>query len=388
MRILVADDSQPIRQRLVERLSGLPGVCVAEAENTTDALQQIEIFAPDVAVLDIRMPGGGGIKVLGEIKTKHPSVIVMIVTSYPYAQYRRKCLEAGADFFFDKSTEFEQVAEIVRQLGQNGNPGEVAHRTAFAQLVDAKERMERIEQRQRDLNILGSLQKPANAEGVGSACDSAYSMWEKTFDTLLDLVAIFDADQRIVRVNKALADRMGVPPAELVGKKCYECFHGRSCPVIDCPHEVMLKDNRENFSEIYDECMGGWFEIRVSPIHEEGRLIGVIHFARDVTSRKQAEMQARTTLDSLSANIAIVDENGVILSVNRSWEKFAEVNHLVCGIGPELNYLTVCDGVRGSGRDDAVRFAEGLRSVLRGDCEFYEMEYSCVVETGELWFCG
>jgi DNA-binding NarL/FixJ family response regulator len=116
MKILIADDSEPIRKRMVQRLSRLPDLQLAEAVDTPDALRQVVAFMPDVAVLDIRMPGGGGIRVLSEIKQQRPGTMVIIMTNYPYAQYRRKCLDAGADFFFNKSTEFDQVVETISQI--------------------------------------------------------------------------------------------------------------------------------------------------------------------------------------------------------------------------------------------------------------------------------
>jgi DNA-binding NarL/FixJ family response regulator len=42
--------------------------------------------------------------------------VVIVLTAFPYPQYRKKCLQAGAKYFFDKSTEFEQVAEVIEQL--------------------------------------------------------------------------------------------------------------------------------------------------------------------------------------------------------------------------------------------------------------------------------
>jgi len=45
--------------------------------------------------------------------------VVIVFTNYPYPQYRRKCIDAGADFFFDKSTEFDKVTEVLKQLSQN-----------------------------------------------------------------------------------------------------------------------------------------------------------------------------------------------------------------------------------------------------------------------------
>ncbi|MFA7256763.1 MAG: ATP-binding protein [Kiritimatiellales bacterium] len=292
MKVLVADDSQPIRERLVERLSCLPDVQIAEAVDTPDALRQTATFMPDVAVLDIRMPGGGGLKALSEIKKLKPDTTVIIMTNYPYAQYRRKCLETGADFFFDKSSEFEQVAETIRQLMQSVNVGEVAFRAVATQLVVAKEELEKAAQRRNDMSILNLLHKPAR-----DITDQAYVMWEKTFDAMPDLLAIFDADHRIIRVNKALSDRLGIPAAELSGKKCFEYIHGTHHPPDGCPHQAMLQDGQEHTAELYEERLGGWFTICVSPIYGNGKLIGAVHVAHDITRRKQAEMAVRHALD-------------------------------------------------------------------------------------------
>jgi PAS domain S-box-containing protein len=307
MKVLVADDSQPIRRRLVERLLRLPDVTVTEAEDTTDALRRIESFKPDVAVLDVRMPGGGGIKALDEIKAAHPGITVIIMTNYPYAQYRRKCLESGADFFFDKSTEFEQVAATVQEL-MDSSPEAVARRTAAAQLVDAKEALEKMEQRQRDISLLSMFRENSDP----AALKEAHAMWERTFDAIPDMVSLFDADHRIIRVNKAMADRLGLPVAELTGKKCFTYIHGTCCPPAYCPHEAMLKDGQGHAIEIYEPYLKCWLNVSVTPVREDDRLIGAIHIARDITeSKKTAELikeseeRYRRLFESMQAGFAL-----------------------------------------------------------------------------------
>lgn len=69
----------------------------------------------DVVILDIRMPGRNGLDVLRDIKEGSPESKVIILTNYPYPQYRRRCMEEGADFFFDKSSEFEKVTEVLEK---------------------------------------------------------------------------------------------------------------------------------------------------------------------------------------------------------------------------------------------------------------------------------
>ncbi len=331
MRVLVADDSQPIRVRLVERLLRIPDIQVSEAVDTPGALMQMITFKPDVAVLDIRMPGGGGIKALQEIKKNFSGTTVMVMTNYPYAQYRRKCLDAGADFFFDKSSEFEMVAETVRKLTLSSNTGEVALQTAASQLVKANEQIEKIEQRQRDLSVLSNLHANDDLQ-----MNQAYAMWEKTFDAMPDLVAIFDADHSIVRVNKAMADRLGVPETELTGKKYYTYCHGTAGPVDGCPHEAMCRDGLAHTTELYEERLGGWFIVSVSPIYENERLIGAIHVAHDITVRrkaaqalKESEVRYRQLFESMQSGFAlheiIFDGKGVpcdyrFLEINPAFE--------------------------------------------------------------------
>jgi len=120
MKILIVDDSAIIRERLKAMLSE-----ITELENisqTTDVLEALNSYQkmnPEVVILDIRMPSGSGIDVLREIKKSNQPPLVIVLTNYPYPQYRRKCLDAGADFFFDKSTEFSKVTDVLQQLKQN-----------------------------------------------------------------------------------------------------------------------------------------------------------------------------------------------------------------------------------------------------------------------------
>ena len=115
MRVFIADDSGEIRKRIIAMLSDLAEMIemIGEAENVQDAINSIHKFEPDVVILDIRMPGGSGIDVLKKIKKKNEVPVIIILTNYPHSQYRKKCMEAGADFFFDKSGDFEEIVKVV-----------------------------------------------------------------------------------------------------------------------------------------------------------------------------------------------------------------------------------------------------------------------------------
>ena len=120
MKVIVVDDSNVLRERVIEMLAELSGVqIVGQAMNITDALKSIQKLKPDMVVLDIQMPGGNGIQIIPIIKQQKPSPCIIIFTNFPYPQYRKKCKEAGADYFFDKSTEFETLINLFQKLNHN-----------------------------------------------------------------------------------------------------------------------------------------------------------------------------------------------------------------------------------------------------------------------------
>jgi YesN/AraC family two-component response regulator len=124
IKVFIADDSLIVREHLVTMLDELAGIeIVGQAENVAEAISGIRILQPDVLILDIRMPGGTGIDVLQNIKQDEVAPMVIILTNYPYPGYRQKCLQAGADFFLDKSTEFDQIPELFERFKRGAGSG-------------------------------------------------------------------------------------------------------------------------------------------------------------------------------------------------------------------------------------------------------------------------
>ncbi|GIK41813.1 MAG: two-component system response regulator [Chloroflexota bacterium] len=119
IKVFIADDSLIVREHLVTLLDELAGVeIVGQAENVAEAIRGIRTLQPDVVILDMRLPDGSGIDVLQNIKQDEAAPMVIILTNYPYPGYRQKCLQAGADFFLDKSTEFDQIPKLFELLKQ------------------------------------------------------------------------------------------------------------------------------------------------------------------------------------------------------------------------------------------------------------------------------
>jgi DNA-binding NarL/FixJ family response regulator len=117
LKVLIADDSELTRERLAALVAEVEGVeLVGQAGDAREALDAARQLQPDVVILDIRMPRGNSVEVLEAIKRGAAPPVVVMLTAFPYPQYRDKCLSVGAEYFFDKATEFEQVAQVIREM--------------------------------------------------------------------------------------------------------------------------------------------------------------------------------------------------------------------------------------------------------------------------------
>jgi len=117
MKILIVDDSKIVCDGLKQMLINIADVeIVDQAHNAADALRSISEANPDVVILDIRLPDKSGIDVLKDIRDKKLPIRVVMLTNYPYPQYRKKCEEMGADYFFDKVAEIDEIPRVIEEL--------------------------------------------------------------------------------------------------------------------------------------------------------------------------------------------------------------------------------------------------------------------------------
>jgi len=121
IRVVLADDHAVVRKGIREFLEESGEIVViAEAATGTEALQLIEQFRPDVAVLDIQMPGMTGIEVTRQVKVAYPEVRVLILTAYDDDPYVFALLRAGADSYMLKSAASEDLVRAVKNTADGG----------------------------------------------------------------------------------------------------------------------------------------------------------------------------------------------------------------------------------------------------------------------------
>ncbi|MEV7240547.1 response regulator transcription factor [Streptomyces sp. NPDC093248] len=115
IRVLIADDQQMVRQGFTVLLDTKPGIqVVGQAVHGLDAIAKVRELAPDVVLMDIRMPELGGIEATRRITTDHPDIRVLVLTTFDLDEYVYQALRAGASGFLLKDASAEQLAEAVR----------------------------------------------------------------------------------------------------------------------------------------------------------------------------------------------------------------------------------------------------------------------------------
>ena len=188
---------------------------------------------------------------------------------------------------------------------------------------------------------------------VEEALRRAKEAWERTFDSVPDLITILDNQHQIMRVNAAMATRLGLKPEECIGLPCYETVHGTSCPPAYCPHSRTIADGREHVEEVHEERLGGDFLVTTTPIlDKKGERIGSVHIARDITERKQSEAKLQALNEELEMR---VKERTLELQETQKLylhaEKLSAIGKLSASIAHEFNnplqgILTVLKGLK------------------------------------------
>jgi PAS domain S-box-containing protein len=218
-------------------------------------------------------------------------------------------------------------------------------------------------------------------------------------------IALVDAAGRIVTPNRAFQAMLGYGD-DLAGVRFADVTHPADLAADLDLFGQLLAGGRTTYQMekryVAKDGRVVWANLSVSGLADVGAAGPVaVALIQDVTERKLAEEAltaserfARSTVDALTAHIAILDADGTILAVNRAWEEFAAANAagqagttaLADPFGVGANYLAVCDSASGSCGSEAPAVAAGIRAVLGGEQDVFSLEYPCHSPAEQRWF--
>ncbi len=117
------DDSAGVRERIAILLRDIDGVeLVVEAEDAAHAVDLSRSMRFDFVILDLNLPGPSGLEVLPLLKALLRAPTVIVLTNHAGEAYSNRCRQLGADYFFDKSTQFQAAIDVVRTAASARRP--------------------------------------------------------------------------------------------------------------------------------------------------------------------------------------------------------------------------------------------------------------------------
>jgi PAS domain S-box-containing protein len=141
---------------------------------------------------------------------------------------------------------------------------------------------------------------------------TAADEWQVTFDSTIDLIMLLDNEMRIIKANFATTKFLSRPFNEILGKNCFQLFHGTDRPPAVCPVKKMKMTKKHEEAELYLSEKDIWIRISSDPVFDDkDNLITSVHIIRNITERKQTEekLQAyQEQLRSLASQLSLVEE--------------------------------------------------------------------------------
>lgn len=115
--VLVVEDSLLIIERIIGLLNETDDIkMIIHAANYNESMKMINEISADIILLDLNLPDKSGIDLLKEVKTNHPQIKVIVLTNHANESYREICTYMGADYFFDKSLDFDKITETINAM--------------------------------------------------------------------------------------------------------------------------------------------------------------------------------------------------------------------------------------------------------------------------------
>jgi PAS domain S-box-containing protein len=287
-RILIAEDETYVREPLRMFLEH-SGYVVTLADDGEDAWEQLSISQPDLVISDLKMPRMDGYQLLTRIVAEMPKLPVIVMSGAGTFEAVLRALRSGAWNYLEKPiVDYDLLLHSIESVLEKRELIRMAEK--YQQLFE-QSRRERSEEREEELRVRKIIEEQLL---------TARQEWEETVNFLPDPIALYSRDHRIIRLNKAMADALGVQADKAVGERL--CLVGECRGEHDeiCPHALLMKSEEPMTKEVYNEEKAIHYEIKVLPFYElwESGVAGSVLHARDISERvaaqkKESELQAR-----------------------------------------------------------------------------------------------
>ncbi len=421
IRILVVDDDPDILNGTA-RVLEQNGYIVDKASSGEDAIQSVQVHRPDLVLLDYSLPGIDGAEVCRRIKsdpTSERCVVLIVSAKRIQSGKQTELIESGANGYIGRPvSNRELLARVSSEIGilrlsnsvrlhaeeleRRNQAGGQAHFTSIDLMKDAVEAVGRLETTNQKLSSEIAERKRAE-----EAQEEERSRLQKIANQVPGVVYQYrlrpDGSSCFPFASGAIRQVYRLSPEEVCedASKVFAILHPEDREGVVASIQKSAQDLTlwsQEYRVKFDDGTVRWLLGNALPQREADGSTLWHGFITDITLHKQAEEALRASeafnisiLNSITAQIAVLDRNGVIQAVNEPWRRFALENSAVPGkpaphteIG--TNYLQVCRPGTGSISEDAMNTIAGIQAVLKGRSPSFSMEYPCHSPQQRRWF--
>ena len=217
-------------------------------------------------------------------------------------------------------------------------------------------------------------------------------------ETAQEGIWMLDENNLTTFANKKLGEILEYSPQEMMGKENYLFMDDAGKKALKESLERVRKGIKESVDMRYITKGGKhiWATVSANPVFDEtGKYKGALGMVADITLRKEAEQKLHESetfnkgvLSSLSSHIAVIDECGTLIAVNKAWNDFAKANGITSHerVSAGSNYFDVCKRAIENGDSFAAQVLAGIQSVFKKETQQFEMEYPCHSAEQQRWF--
>ncbi len=361
MRVVVVDDETSLLEITKRFLESGEDIRVSTASTAREALDTPDLHAYDAIVSDYRMSDMDGLQLLQAIRERDQDIPFILFTGHGREEIAMQALNRGADFYLQKG----------------GDPS-----TQFAELRNM-------------INM--SVQKRRAADKLRQS-EEAY---RHVLESSPALICRLSPEGRTIFVSGIVGEYTKYTPSDLKDRNWWDLFYPEDLrPQVDKLYadyfdkgldvrnfEMHLRDRDGgqhtllwNSSNKWDEATGKLLEIN-------GAALDATRRVKVQESLRRSEEFNRVVLNSIDANIAVLDGRGDIVTTNDSWKRFREANGgQPPREGVRRNYLKVCEQAAKDGVAEAGEVLDGLKQVLAGKINGFSLEYPCHSPDRKRWF--
>jgi PAS domain S-box-containing protein len=244
--------------------------------------------------------------------------------------------------------------------------------------------------------FIAVVQNITERKAIEAALRDSEERFRNLVESTDDIIYTLDTQHRYTGVYGRWLAKGNYSPNGFLGKTVQEVLGEAKSKT----HQLANASALQGKSIIYEWVnLNRVYQNALYPLYaENNQVYGLVGISRDISDLKRIEQQlreaerfARTTFDSLSAEIVVLDEDGRIIATNQAWQKFAEANTEQQDIFSEgMNYLAVLESVDpvSESYEDAAAFLTGIKAVMCGESSEFTLEYPCHTPDQQRWFMG